>query len=328
MVHEPTAGIEAALVRWEEAGLLSAEQSVAISVFEATRDEGQQTTATSRDELSLTSELGVYLGMVLVVASGALATSRLWGSLGTPGRAAIGIVVVALSLVGSQMLRGELSGSLTRLRHVLEAAGAAGAAMSTAVVVDWSFGHNATTTVLITGLVVALINGAQWRNQERTLAFLGVVAGLAMVGSATFNALDWTLSPLTGALVLLLLGTLAMVGANSVLHPRLVTTIGGQGLLFFGASLLTSDHALLGFAVGLLAAGSGVALGIRTKMTPVTAMGLFSFAYFTIRLLAMYVRGPLAIVITFLLGVGVVILVLRKSLARKNNKTAEHHRSA
>jgi hypothetical protein len=265
-------------------------------------------------------ELGIYLGIVVVVVSGAFATSFLWQDLGTIGRATIGLVVVVLSMSAAQMLRNESDDSLIRLRHFLQACGSAGAVMTTAVIADATNGHRATSTVIIAGMVLAGVNGFQWRNSERTLALFGTVTGLAMMVVGSVAALNWTLSNLMTGLLFISVGALGLLAAHTVLKPRLATTLFSQLALFTGTVLVTSGHELFGFSLGLLAGGGGAALGLRTKATPVTAVGLLCFTFFTIWLLTTYLNGPLAIFLTFFTGVGGVVVVLRKGLVAKTRQ--------
>jgi len=308
---------QAALDRWEAAGLISAEQHRAICAFEVARPSGTQVPEESNEGLSLLAELSTYLGMVLVLASGALATSRLWQVLGAPGRAVIGLVVVVLSLFASRMLQGELAPSLSRLRNVVQACGASGAAMTTAVLADAADGHVATTTVMVTGLVTALINGSLWRNRERTLALVGTVVGVSMMVASFVAALNWRLSSLLVGLLLIALGGTFVVAAQRVLRPTVALTMLSQLAMFVGSAMVINGHGLFAFALGLLTSAIGVGVGLQSKALPATAVGLFGFAFFTIRLLAMYVQGPLTIVITFGVGVALVLVVLKKGLASK-----------
>jgi hypothetical protein len=317
MDQHSEASLEANLSRWQAAELITPAQHQAIVDFERAQAGSTETGARAEQGLSLVAELSIYLGMVLVIASGALAASRLWSVLGFPGRSALGLIIVAVSIIGTRMLREEQASSLVRLRNVLEACGASGAAMTTAIVVDAIGGHVGTTTVMVTGLVFALVNGFAWRNTQRSLAFLGSVAGSLMVVAAAAQAMDLHLSTLASGLLILSVSVVLLLAAQLVLQPKLAATMLSQIGMFVGSAMVTPGHALLGLLFGLVTASVGVGLGIRSKTIPVTALGLFSFAFFTIRLLAMYVRGPLAILITFGIGVGVVIFVLRKGLATK-----------
>ena len=169
----------------------------------------------------------------------------------------------------------------------------------------------------MTGLVTALINGFLWRNRERTLALVGTVAGVSMMVTSFVAALNWRLSSLLVGLLLIALGGTFVVAAQRLLHPTVALTMLSQLAMFVGSAMVIPGHGLFAFALGLLTCTIGVGLGISTKALPVTAMGLFGFAFFTIRFLAMYVRGPLSIVITFGLGVAVVLIVLKRGLASK-----------
>ncbi len=320
MHADPHDLFEAALLRWEAAGLISSNQRAAITKFEAAQTVVSSPTEDPREGLSVLAELGIYLGIVVVVVSGAFATSLLWQDLGTIGRAAIGLIIVALSVSTAQMLRKESGDSLIRLRHFLHLCGSAGAALSTAVIADATNGHRATSTVILAGLVLAGVNGWQWRNRDRTLALFGTVTGLAMMVVGSVAALNWTLPNLVTGLLFVTLGGISLLAAHLVLNPRLAISLLSQLALFVGAIVVVSGYELFGFALGLVAAGGGVALGLRTKATPVTAVGLVSFIFFTIWLLTTFIRGPLAIFLTFFIGVGVVVVVLRKGLATKTRQ--------
>jgi hypothetical protein len=317
--------------RWVNAGVVSAQQGEDILRFEragaaSTRPAG--TAAVRR--LSPVAELVSYLGVVLVLVSGGLSVSRLWHGLGFGGRVAVGVMVAGLGFVGGRAIARVGDPSTTRLGWFLWLCGTGGVAMSTAVLVDRWSGHRSGWTVFVTGLVVLALSVGLWRNLERPLQFLSSVAGLCVSVAGLGVLANWNPSPMTvGGLVWIAAAGLALL-AMKVVHPSMIALVVAQGGVFVGAMAMTSSSRGLGVALGLLSGAGGVALGLRTRRAPVTALGVVSFFVFTVRLLSIYLRGPGATLGAFVLGVALVGAVLwratRANTADRDEGGADRHR--
>ena len=76
---------------------MSSDQVEAIRTFERTHTD-TRSDDDAAPRLSIAAELAVYLGSVVTLMSGAMLAGQRWDSLGTGGRAGIGLVVAALGL--------------------------------------------------------------------------------------------------------------------------------------------------------------------------------------------------------------------------------------
>lgn len=326
--HSSTDNLRDQVQRWVSAGVVTAQEGEGILRFEHAAAGGhpavgaQGTVALRR--LSPVAELVSYLGIVLVLVSGGLSVSRLWQSLGPAGRIAVGVVVAGLGFIGGRAISRLGDESTTRLGWFLWLCGTGGVAMATAVLTDRVSGHSSGWTMLMAGVVVLAVSVCLWRNLERPLQFLSSVVGFGFTVAGVCVLANWHPNTATvGALFWIPAAGLGLL-AREVIRPSLVATIVAQAGLFAGAMSMTTSSRALGVTLGLVGAAAGVALGLSTRRTLVTTAGVLSFFVFVIRLLSFYLKGPGTTLVAFLLGVGLVgVVIWRATRAGKGARDEE-----
>ncbi len=327
----PLDDLDSRVRRWQEAGILSREQSEQILQFEGLPvpevAPGAATAPPTR-RLSLVAELVSYLGVVLVLASGGVFVSRLWHGLGLWGRVTVGIVAALVGFVGGRIVLRWNEEGTTRLGWFFWLLGTGGVAMSTAVVVDRIGGRQASWTLLVTGLAVLGVSVGLWRNLDRPLQFLSSVLGFALTlaGVVQFTHREpsalvvgtfvWTAGAVLGALAL------------RYVRPALLAILVAQAALFIGGmAMIASQGRLVGFVLGFLGTVAGVALGISKRETPIIVAGIVSFFVFVLRVLSYYLRGPGTILVSFILGVALVGVVILRATSSRSGHASGHLRT-
>lgn len=303
--------LEEHVARWEREGILTHDQAAAVLASEAV------TPAPAR-RLTLVSEIAIYLGIVLVVASGGVFVNRVWREIGWGGRVGVGLLIAAVGLVGGAVLARIAEPGTTRLSWLLWFCGTAGAGMATAVVADHLDHGDAATTVLVVGAVAAAVSLSLWRNLDRPLQFLSTVAGAVMVAVGGANVVHWHVSALSGSLIAWGASVaLALLGL-SVLRPGPVAVLLGQLGALMGATAMVSEQHALGLTLGLLSSAAGVVYGVGERDYAVIGVGVVSLFTLVVRLLTLYLRGPVATLVSFLLGAAVVAVALWRVVAGRS----------
>ncbi len=300
--------------RWAGAGIVSEEQSERIVQFERARSEsvaGAEPPGTPvARRLSPVAELVSYLGIVVVLASGELFVNRLWHGLALGGRLAVGVVVTLLGFgCGRVVSRLGVEGT-TEFGWFFWLCGTGGVAMATAVLIDRVAAHSAGWTLLVTGLVAAAVSVGLWRNLDRPLQFFSSVAGLGLTVGGLISLEYWHPGTTTVGLVVWTAGVALGALALRVLRPTLIVTMVAQVGFFAGALAISDSILALGITFGLPGAVGGEAIGLSTRQPPVVALGVMGFFIFVARLLSFYLRGPVAILVVFVLGVALVGFVI------------------
>jgi hypothetical protein len=273
--------------------------------------------------LSPVVELVTYLGIILVVASGAVFVSRLWHGMGLGGRLAVGVVVALVGFIGGRAVIQIRDPGTTRLAWFLWLCGTGGVAMTTAVAIDRISGSRAGWTLLATGLAVLVVSVPLWRNLERPLQFLTSVAGavMAVIGLVLVADLHPSVV-LVGLLIWVASVVLAVLGVE-VLHPSVLAIVVAElGALESTMAISTSSRAP-GIALGLASAAAGVGLGLRLKQSPVVAVGVIGFFTFLVRLLTEYLHGVGTVLGAFVIGVALVSAAIWR--ATRQGGTTRHH---
>lgn len=293
---------------WVRGGILTSEQGEQILHLEHPQVEP----STTRGRLSPLAEILVYLGVVIVVASGAALVNQVWQEIGLAGRVAVGAVVAGVGLFAGAVVRRLDEPGTTRLAWFLWFCGTGGVAMVAAVLADrLGHGHPA-VTALWTGAVVAALSASLWRNQDRPLQFLSTVAGAVATVAGAVNALHWTVGPLLGGFLLWTVSVAMAVLGATVLRPRLAGLLLGQAGALMGAMVMMGNQNVLALSLGLATAAAGVTYGVRAHQPPVLGLGVVTLFSMTVRLLAIYLRGPVATMVSLIVGLAMVGVVVAR----------------
>ncbi|MDE3064054.1 MAG: DUF2157 domain-containing protein [Acidobacteriota bacterium] len=311
-VAKATPGLDHQVEQWVRAGIVTEEQGARILEYAARATPVAEPVRTAAPARRLTpiAELVSYLGVVLVLASGALAVSRLWQSFGVGGRVAVGAVVSLLGFVGGTAISRLGDEGTTRLGWFFWLCGTGGVAMFTAVLVDRLSSHSAGGTMVVTGVAVLAVSVGLWRNLDRPLQFLSGVAGLTVVVAGVGNLTNWHVSPSVAGASLWCAGLVLGYLSIRLLHPSVMVTLVAQGAVFTGAMAMATDNRGIGMVLGAITAAGGVAFGEWRHEPPVVVVGVVSFFAFLIRLLSFYLRGPATLLVAFAIGVALVGVVV------------------
>lgn len=307
--------------RWREVGIITEGQRDRILQFETAKVANVATDAgrdTSSHRLSLVAELVSYLGLLLVLASGAILVSRVWHGLELWGRLSVGLLVAVVGFVGARaMLRFDEEGA-TRLGWLFWLLGTGGLAMTIAVATDRIGGQRASWTMSVTGFAVVIVSVGLWRNLERPLQFLSAVAGVVVMVAGVVQFAHHEPSALAIGIFAWTTGVALGALALKFVQPALVAMLVGQGAAFMGSmAMIASQGRIAGFVCGLSVAIAGVSIGLKKREAPVVSLGVISFFVLVLRVLSYYLRGPGAMLAAFALGVVLVAMVIwRATMSR------------
>lgn len=294
--------------RWVEAGLVDVDQAEAILRAEA----AEATEAPTTPALPALAELFVYLGLVFVAVGSTFVVTRFWDDLGGPLRLAIGAAVAVIGLVAGRALRRIGTPPFERLAGIAELAGTGGVALTAGIASALLEGSEEVTT-LVVGLGALAVAVPLWRNRDRPLQLLAVVAATGatvsgLIGVASVEPPVWLVGPAlwaTGAVVV------ALTLAERVRPATVALVVGGAGAVLGGLVLADVVRAV-GFLVALVSAGAMVGIGIRTERTPVTVLAILAFLQVLLFTLTELVSGPVAALGLLVTGGAIVVVALRR----------------
>jgi hypothetical protein len=322
-------GLHRHVERWREVGIITQDQGDRILQFEAAKD-GALVTGGRREtpsrRLSLSAELVSYLGLVLVLASGAILVSRLWHGLEVWGRLSVGVLVAVVGFVAARaVLRFDEEGS-TRLGWLFWLLGTGGLAMTIAVATDRVGGQRASWTMSVTGFAVVIVSVVLWRNLERPLQFLSAVLGVVVMVAGVVQFTHREPSALAIGLFAWTAGVVLGALALKNVRPALVAMLVGQGAAFMGSmAMIASEGRIAGFICGLSVAIAGVSIGLKKQEAPVVTLGVISFFVLVLRVLSYYLRGPGAMLAAFALGVVLVAVVIWRAAVSRARVGGDLH---
>ena len=287
--------LEEHLQRWVEAGLVSQEQAAEINGFERTGPSGEGAEATSsagKGRFSVLSEAVSYLGILLVLVSGALVVGRFWDDLHSYGRLGVGLLVTMAGFGAATLMdRLDVAGA-RRVASFLRLCGTGGVALTAAVCAVALGSHDAGINALAAGGSVVVVSGLQWRNGDRVLPFLASIAGLVAAVVGLRDVLHLGLTPTEAGLVVWAVClTLGVLSAFNFVHPALpalvVFEIGAIGAVL----PVVGQHHAAGVAIGLATAAIGLVAGLYLKHNSMVIVGVIGSLIFLGWALSLYVRG-------------------------------------
>lgn len=257
--------LAAQLVRWRDAGLISAEQVAAITTHEeAAAAEARAARPASRPippparphRIPVVAEALGYLGGALALAGLGLVLSRFWPDWNTGARFGISAVTAALLAIGGYAVRDQAEPALVRLRAVVWLASTGATGLAAGVLVRDGFTEpDASRVALGVALAVAIQSGGLWQGRvEGPLQQLTCLAGGAVV-LGTLTAQFAPEGPVGLVLVAVGVGVLALNTRRALPNPELVDLVAGPTALV--GAILTSNQwtpvgLLLGVAVSLV----------------------------------------------------------------------------
>jgi hypothetical protein len=184
---------------WVEEGVVSEDQAAAILRLETA---AAAAPPSGEPELPLLAELSAYLGSVLALAGGMAVVGRSWDALGPAGRLGIGVLVAAVGFVAAWAVLRLHGAGAQRLGGFLRLIGAGGVALVAGVLAVELGSDSPDVTAIAVGSAVAAVGLGLWRNLDRPLQLVTLVAGLVTftAGFAAFAGIGpWPIGLRTGA---------------------------------------------------------------------------------------------------------------------------------
>lgn len=300
---------------WVEQGLVSSDQVEAIRTFEHARTDAHPDSGAGDagpPRLSIVAELAVYLGSVVTLMSGAMLAGQRWDSLGTGGRAGIGLVVAALGFAAGARLIQLDDPRARRLASFMWLIGTGGVALAVGAVVDLADFEEPGWNVLLIGVPVLAIGAALWRNLDRPLQVLTTAIGAGLVAGGIGALLS--ISPWVGGILVWCAGV--AIGATAVtqrLRPELYVLGVGAITTMLGALMLADASEFAAAMAGTITAAGVVAVGLWRRLVPILVIGVLSFLQSLQGLLMIVLDGALAALVVAVAGLVVVVAVISRS---------------
>ncbi len=297
------------LSRWVGAGLISAEQAVAITGFEQAAITKQGPAGGER-RVSLLAEALGYVGVVLALAGAAVGLAQGWEDLPVWSRLTIPAAATGLLILGGALLRRQGEPAFRRLMSVLWVLSVGGLAWALVVlgidVVEWD---GEAIALMATGgcAILAAVLYAARRHGLQQVTLLAALHALVVSGLLCLLGEDlpvWWFAVAVWALG----AAWAALGWRRILEPGWLAVAFGFVGMVIGPALGINEYQWL-LAPALLTTAGLVALSVPTRETPLLALGMVgAFGYITWAVVHYFSDSlgvPLALVI-----VGAVFLVL------------------
>lgn len=255
--------VEAALARWQEAGLITGDQVATLQAHERDRrrpttEAGPATRPRPVGRIPVVAEALGYLGGSLAIAGVVLVVSHAWSDLGLGARLGLtGVATLALLAVGAAV-RGDRDPALGRLRDFAWVASSAAAGLFGGIAAHDGVPTDAATTFVLAGAGAVLVHaGALWRGRDRPAhQLLTEVAALVAVGCAMASV---TSEGPTGLAVWVAGAALVAIGLRALgPNPHLTGTVGAVALVV-GSMIVPGQWQGPGLVLAALTA-AGIAL--------------------------------------------------------------------
>lgn len=283
-------GLDDRLGRWTAAGVISAEQAMAIARLEG-----------ARRSLHPLAEAAAYGGAMLVLAAASALVSRFWGALTVPGQAGLLAAVAVLLLAAGWWLDegpadrpggGEAEADAApdddllpdvaparRLLGFLWTGAVLAGTGAVGLLADEGFGGDGLQTVLVVGTAAAVGAGALWARRRGVLLLVTAWAGLLTAAGAALGLADVEPVPLTAALYVLgAVGGLLVWGG--VLGPRRTGWTLASLTVLCAAQSLVFETDVAGLVVAVVTAVAVCAAGARLREFVLLAFGVVGVGVF------------------------------------------------
>ena len=271
----PPSAHGADLARWVDAGLITAEQSAAISAHEQARSAQpivvvEPAAAPPRGHVPIVAEALGYLGGMLGAIGLVLVVAQYWPDMATAGRLALSGAGAVAFLLAGLAVRERAYDAFARLRWFLWLASTAMAALFAGVVTVDALETAHETTVLACGATVAATSGLLWWGRMRPVQQLTFLGGLvAVVGGLVAHVAS------TGPVGLAVWGIGAVYLAVGLLARRaplpILTEAVGAVTVFVGAGMIIAAWIGPGSVFVVATALALIALGIVPGLAPTRA---------------------------------------------------------
>lgn len=262
--------------------------------------------------IPLLTEAVAYVGAILILAAGVAAVGQRWQRI--TGWQRVGLLAGAalLFLLAGIVVRRIREPAIQRMVAVVWFLSVAAFAGAGGFAAHDVYGTTPAVTALAIGVAVTVYSGALWLASQHPLQNIAMFAGLiATICGGIFTA-DESAPSMAFALVLWGFGlTWASLGWRRYVQPLWVTVPSGVVLALLAPSLAVADYGWA-YAIGITTAAAAMAASVRSRNTPLLALGaLAMFGYVTSVVLRYFhqslgVPGALAITGVLVLGLAVV----------------------
>jgi hypothetical protein len=286
-VHD--GGLDDALARWVDVGLLEEAQAAAILGFEAVRSPVPSPARRTSRVPAVAEAIG-YLGGGLAGAGVALLVARAWSEVGVVGRLGVTVGSAAVLVVAGALVREAADPAAARLRWFLWLAGTAVAGLAAGVAAVDLGDASGAPIALAVAVTVTVLSAVLWRGEERPLQQAGALGGAVAVAGA--GAALWAgqgpvgLAVWSAGMAVLLVGL-----AQRTTRPDVAVAVGGVAMLVGSVTAATGWEGtgqllIVATGLGLLAAAA-----VRTLSADRPALAVLA----SLGALGLIVGGPSSI---------------------------------
>ncbi|MCU0272204.1 MAG: DUF2157 domain-containing protein [Acidimicrobiales bacterium] len=273
----PAEGIDEAVARWVDAGLIDDSQASAIRAYEGSRLVAQLPVRPASRVPAVAEAIG-YIGGVLAAVGVALLVAQAWSDLGVGGRIGVTVGGAVVLVVAGALVREEADPAAARLRWFLWLAGTAVAGLAAGVLAVDVGDASGAPIALAVALTVAVLSGGLWRGEERPLQQASALGGAVAVPGALVGL--WTDAGPIGVAVWVAGIAVLLAGlARRTTLPVLTIAVGGLAMLVGSITAATAWEGsgqllIVATGFGLLAATQVPALPVdRPELAVLAAVG-------------------------------------------------------
>jgi hypothetical protein len=270
-VQPGPAAVERLLDRAVTRGIISADQSMALTALALSADEG--TVAPGRPATGIVVEVLGYLGAAVALVSGMLIGAQLWAELAAWSRVALLTVLTVVVIAAAAALAGR-TGAVNRLAGFLWAVSVVGIAATVAVAGHEfaGLGDEDASLLALTAGTVAAVAIYLWRRSglQQVVMFVGVVITPAMA----LVRIDESLGESVG-FVVWAIGVAWLVATwGGFLPPASVGYVLGTLAAVVGPFAVVSLDLRVSLTFGLLTTVALLIAGVRQRRGAVAAARL------------------------------------------------------
>jgi hypothetical protein len=301
--------LAARLERWVAEGLISSDQAARILAAEAVprpREEAPAEPGVPErgPRTALVTEALGYLGGVLVLIAVGLIAARFWREFGAPVRLSLVALGTVLLLVGGLAVPRP-DGAAGRLRSVLWALSAAGAAVFLSLLGSAALDWRDEDVALFAGAGTALLAAALWWAHRRPLQQLALFVALAVTLTAATAHIDAVPDEYIGAPIWVLGVVWFVLGLRDLIAPaRSAELLGAVGALIGATTTMGADP---GRVLALVTVVTLVVVAVVLRDLVLLAIAAFGALQVLPVLVNEWFPGALAApMVLLLLGAGLV----------------------